>query len=505
MTCTTVTFVRARKRKPVLVALSHVRLDDTSDRTLRASLDACLRAAILDGGIKAGTRLPSTRALATELGISRTTIADVFAQLVADGLLVARHGSGTFVAASDDVVAPAPPPTAWERASQRGRLFARRTPDDDLQGRLSLPFQPGVPSYEDFPFDTYGRIAARILRRPKPELLGYGESAGYAPLREAIAADLRARGERCRDEQIVVVGGTSQALDLIARLTLDQGDAVWLEDPSSLYVRGTFVSAGARVVPIPVDAHGIDVAAGTACAPEARLAFVTSAHQWPTGVTLGPERRTALLAWARAADAWIVEDEYDGVFRYDGTSPPSLRALDDADRVIATGTFSLTTFPAIRLGFIVAPLVLVDAFVAAKAKTDRQASLLEQAILAEFIHDGHFGRYRAKMRDVYAGRLARLLAFFERCGSPQISPPASGLHVILQLPVGTDDRALSAAAHAAGIPAPALSPHYLAAEPKSGLILGFGAGSCEQMARAAERLCREIVPLARARVRRSRS
>lgn len=489
------------KRKSALVALSHVQLDKASDVTLRRALYVCVRNTIANGGLKTGDRLPSTRLLASELAVSRNTVADAFAQLVADGYLVSRHGSGTFVAKTGATATnPGAQRTAWERASARGKLLSYRPSEDSLHGRPSLPFQPGIPAYEQFPFDAWARIAARILRRPKPEFLGYGHSAGYAPLREAVAAELRARGGApCRDEQVIIVGGSAQALDIICRLTLDPGDHVWLEDPSSLYVRGTLNGGGAHIVPVPVDAEGLDVQAGIARSPRARLVHVTSAHQWPLGATMSDRRRTDLLQWADDADAWIVEDEYDGIFRYDEQRPHSLRAMDRAERVIAIGSFSVTTFPAIRLGYIIAPTSLINAFVAAKAMVDRQASILEQAILAEFVYDGHYGKHRKAMESVYAARQASLIATIAEFGGPAISPPGSGLHVVLPVPAQTDDRAVSHAARLAGIAAPPLSAHYLAAQPQKGLILGFGAGSATAMEAAAAKLCRDVLRHPRSR------
>ena len=487
------------KRQSTIVALSFMRLDKSSDVTLRRSLYACVREAILSGSLRAGARLPSTRFVAAELGVSRNTVADAFAQLVAEELLVSRIGSGTFVAATAVPAGGAPsPPTLWERASQRGRLLATRSGEDRLDGRPSVPFQPGLPAYDHFPFDVWARIAARIMRRPAPELLGYGPSAGYAPLRDVIAADVRARtGVACRAEQVIVVGGTSQALDLVCRLTLDPGDEVWIEDPSSLYVRGTVTGAGAVVVPVPVDDEGLDVAHGRRRAPHARLAHVTSAHQWPLGPAMSLRRRTELLQWADDADAWIVEDEYDGVFRHDGTAPPSLRSLDRADRVIAVGSFSLTIFPALRLGYLIAPPSLVDAFVAAKATADRHASAFEQAILAEFIFDGHYARHRKHMQPIYRERRDALIDRIAGDAQIAIAPHEAGLHVILPLPPGTNDVALSRAARAAGIVAPPLSVHYLGEARTAGLILGFGAGTQAALETAAARLCRDVLGGAR--------
>lgn len=482
------------EKRSVVVALSHLRLDKESGSTLRRSLCACIRTAIVQGGLKPGARLPSTRLLALELAISRNTVTDAFAELVAEGYLVSHRGSGTFVAAAIRVISRAKTRTAWERASSRGNLLAARSSEDSLQGRSSLPFEPGIPAYEHFPFDVWSRIAARILRRPKPEILGYGHSAGYAPLREVVAAELRARGAAaCRDEQIVIVGGTAQALDIVARLTLDPGDEVWLEDPSSLYARATLAGSGAHLVPVPVDDEGLDVRAGIARSPRARLAHVTSAHQWPLRATLSNQRREELLQWANDADAWIIEDEYDGIFRYDGTRPQPLHAMDRSERVIGIGSFSVTTFPAIRLGYIVAPASLINAFVAAKALVDRQASIFEQAILADFVHDGHYRKHRTTMEAVYAGRQRALIGKIAELGGPVVAPAGSGLHVILPLDPFVDDRAVSRAAQRAGISAPPLSVRYLTGRPRKGLILGFGAGTSAAMEWAAAKLCTEVL------------
>ena len=491
------------KRKSALVALSHLKLDDSSERTLRQSLYICIRRAIVEGDLEAGARLPSTRILATELRISRNSVSDAFAQLVADGFLVSHHGSGTFVSDTDLRQARATnAPTAWERVSIRGKLFARRSPEDSLKGRPSFPFQPGLPSYENFPFETWARIASRVLRHPSPDLLGYGDSAGYKPLRESIAAELRSRGgQSCRDDQVVIVGGTSQALDIVARLTLDPGDDVWIEEPSSLYVRQTLASAGANLIPVAVDDDGLNVDRGIEKSPRARLAHVTSAHQWPLGATLSESRRRQMLQWADDADAWIVEDEYDGTFRYDGSRPTSLRAMSKNDRVISIGTFSVTTFPSIRLGYIVAPSTLVDAFVAAKATADRQASLFEQAILANFIYDGHYAKHKKLMEGVYAERQRKLIEQIANFDGPTIAQTASGLHIILPLESDVDDRAVSALARTENISAPPLSTLYLTQDVRSGLVLGFGAGSVASMEAAAAKLCRNVLKAPRARLK----
>jgi len=493
----------ARTRAEV-IGLSLLAIDRAAHESLRQQLYVRVRDAIVRGEMSPGFRLPSTRSVAKEFALSRNTVGDVFAQLVAEGYLVARHGSGTYVAANAIALCgagtPADARSSWERASLRGRLLAAIPDYDRSTARRPLPFQPGIPDLEHFPFETWARIASRLMRRPQPELVSYGDPAGYRPLREVIAAELRTRqGIACRDDQVVIVGGTQQALDLICRLTLDPGDQVWLEEPSSRNSRNTFVAAGCSIVPVPVDGDGIDVARGRELAPHARLALVTSEHQWPLGATLSPERRRALLRWADDADAFVVDDEYDGLFRYDGARTEPLRALDAANRVISIGSFSIRTFPGLRIGYLVAPPQLVDAFVAAKAAADRQTSSFDQAILAEFLYDGHYHRHRTRMQAIYAERGARLVNVVRETTGIRIAAPRCGLHVVVPLPQNADDRALSLRAADAGVIAPPLSSLYLRPTLRRGLLLGFGVADTRAIERHVPALARCLAPTLRSR------
>ncbi|MBV8371607.1 MAG: PLP-dependent aminotransferase family protein [Candidatus Eremiobacteraeota bacterium] len=488
------------RRRSQIIGLSLLAIDRAADESLRQQIYVRVRDAIVRGEMRAGFRLPSTRAVAKELTVSRNTVGDVFAQLVAEGYLVARHGSGTYVAPNAIALSARAAPlrgSSWERASSRGKLLAAINTEERAFGKQPLPFQPGIPDLEHFPFDTWSRIAARLMRRPRAELVSYGDPAGHRPLREVIAAELRSRkGIACSDEQIVVVGGTQQALDLVCRLALDPGDEVWIEEPSSRSVRAAFIGAGVTMVPVPVDGEGLDVARGRELAPRARLAHVTSAHQWPLGVTMSRARREEVLRWADESDAWIVEDEYDGVVRYDGMRPETLRALDRSDRVIYTGSFSTTTFPGLRIGFLIAPPPLVGAFIAAKAVADRQTSSFDQAILAEFIYDGHYHRHRARMQAIYAERQARLIERLRELAGIEIAPTASGLHIVVPLPPSTDDRALSLRAQDAGVIAPPLSQQYLTSPARRGLLLGFGVAGLAAIERAVPPLARCLAQVA---------
>jgi GntR family transcriptional regulator/MocR family aminotransferase len=479
--------MRVRPRRDV-VALSMLRLDAASTLPLRRQLLLRLRDAIVARELVAGARLPSTRAAAGALGVARNTVADVFAQLIAEGYLVARPGSGTFVADVVPVSAPAPARAAWERASLRGRLLA----GDDVRRRRTaiepIAFQPGVPALEVFPFETWARLAGKIVRRSSREQLGYGDAAGYGPLRDAIAAELRTQKDiACSRDQVIVVSGTQQALDLIGRLMLDPGDDVWIEDPASHGTRTSLRGAGANLVAVPVDDEGLDVDEGCRRSPNARLAYVTSGHQWPLGPALSLARRHALLAWAAQADAWVVEDEYDSVIDLDGTALPRLATLDRERRVIWVGTFSISLFPALRLGYLVAPPGLVDAFTAAKVVADRQTATLEQAILAEFMYDGGYVRHLARMREVYAERRAQLVTALEAHVGIAPHVAGSGLHVVLPLGADVDDTAVAAAAARVAVTAPALSDFYLG-RPRRGLVLGFGAVQRAAIVRAARAL-----------------
>ena len=491
---------RSRSR---MIGLSLLAVDRASGGSLRRQLYAKLTEAIRNGSLREGARLPSTRAIAEALSISRATVADVFEQLLADSYLIARHGSGTYVAARTGG-APAPEAanvTTWERASQRGRLFAGIDVASRLVRKQAVAFQPGIPALDHFPFETWSRLAGRVMRRPSMDAISYGDPAGYRPLREAIAAQLRARcGIACGEDRIVIVGGSQQALDLICRLVLDPGDRVWLEDPASASVRGTLLGTGAEIVPVPVDEEGLDVMAGEVLAPDARMAHVTSAHQWPTGVTMSPARRQALLAWAEAADAWIVEDEYDGIFRYEGARPTPLAALDTRGRVCAVGSFSVTTFPAVRIGYLVSPPGLVDAFIAAKSVADRQTSTLEQAILAEFIFDGHYARHVARMHEVYAERRDRLVTTLESWLGVRVAKPASGMHALLPLSDERDDVAVSETIAGSGYLARPLRPLYQAA-PRRGLILGFAVAQPAEHEQAVRAIARALDVRGRAKPR----
>jgi GntR family transcriptional regulator/MocR family aminotransferase len=480
-----------------------VSLDASSVDPLHRQLYDRLRSGILAGQLSAGARLPSTRTLAAELGVSRTTVVTAFENLLAEGYLEGRVGSGTYVAGSlpEEVLgirarpAGPPPPLSGRGLSRRGNLLAatRTTAVEDTGSPRA--FRPGVPALDEFPFGVWRRISGSVWRRPSGELLGYGDPAGYWPLRREISAHLAtARAVRCDPEQVIVVSGSQQALDLASRVLLDPGDAVWVEDPGYMGARGALAGSGARLVPVPVDDEGLVVAAGIQREPGARLACVTPSHQYPLGVTMSLTRRLELLGWARRSGAWVIEDDYDSEYRYTGRPLEALQGLDAEGRVVYVGTFSKVLFPALRLGYLVVPPDLIDAFTAARELVDRHPPTVEQAVLAEFIAAGHFSRHLRRMRALYA---ARQEALFEEIsqhlsGFLDASPAESGMHLVGWLPAGIDDKEASHRAAHRGIEAPPISLYTTSENVRGGLMLGYAAVDEARTREGVRRLARAL-------------
>lgn len=369
-----------------------------------------LRAAMLDGRLRNGARLPASRALASEYRLARGTVVRAFEQLHAEGYLESRTGSGTYVSR----VLPDRLLTVSARAAARpARVSApparRRSPYSERVrelGNLSGParaFRANQPALDLFPTALWASVAGRRLRRATTAMLMATSPAGYPPLRRAIAAHLgEARGIRCEAEQVIVVAGAQEALDLITRMFVEPGDRVAIEDPGYPGAARVFAASGARVVPVRVDDDGLML--DKTALRGVRLVYLTPAHQFPTGVTMSLARRLALLEWAAASGVLLVEDDYDSEFRYTGRPLPAMQGLDARSCVLFVGSFSKVLFPSLRLGYVVVPPDLVDHFTAVRSITARHAPLLDQAILADFIAEGHFGRHVRRMREIYASR-----------------------------------------------------------------------------------------------------
>lgn len=433
---------------------------------------------------------------------------NAFEQLLAEGYVEGRQGAGTFVvqtmpAPDGEPIAPDTSAAAATEASPR--TLSRR--DAVLAATPMMPLprvapdQQGIiafrnrPALDAFPRDLWARLLARNSRRASDALLNYKLPLGHQPLREAIATYLgAARGVNCDATQVLIVAGSQQALDLSARLLLDPGDAAWIEDPGYLGARGALVAAGARLIPVPVDREGLDVAAGIARSPDARLAFVTPSHQSSLGVTLSLPRRLALLEWAARAGAWIIEDDYDSEYRYRGRPLAALQGLDRYHRVLYVGTFSKVLFPSLRIGYMVVPADLVDAFATARLYMDQHSPSIEQAALADFIAEGHFAHHIRRMRALYAERQADVVAAAQRelRGLLDVAPADAGMHLVGWLPEGIDDRVASHAAAAFGVEILPLSLSSIEVVRRGALILAYTSLNAVQIADGIERLARAL-------------
>ena len=422
-----------------------IQLDRRLPRPLEQQLYDALRSAILAGRLSAGARLPSTRNIARELEVSRNTVLAAFDRLLAEGYVVTRVGSGTRISSAlpDDLLR-ASRSTRVPAGSGRSRL--RRValsahassllemPADVLPtGGRRRPFRFGSPDVTAFPLRAWSRLEQAEWRRATARDLEYAPPEGLPELRRAIAAYTGlARGTRCSAGQVIVLSSAQQALDLTVRLLLDAGDEAWLEDPGYRGARAALMAAGATIVPVAVDADGLDVAAAVRGAPRARLAYVTPANQFPTGATMSLARRLALLDWARTGSHWIVEDDYDSEFRYDSRPLACLQGMDDLGRVIYVGTFSKSLCPGLRLAFVIVPDDLVDAFRVLRQWSDGHPPTISQRVLVRFLEDGHYERHLRAMRVVYAERQQALLAAADRMLAEHIelAPVAGGLHCV---------------------------------------------------------------------------
>jgi GntR family transcriptional regulator/MocR family aminotransferase len=475
------------------------------DTPLYQQLYTHLQAAILAGRLPSGLRLPSTRALADELLVSRNTVLTAYEQLTAEGYLESVEGSGTFVAdvlpehlltTPEQRVHAAPQPRSTEAhqpiLSQRAKAQMTSPQISPLlplsaNGRLR-PFSLGMSALDAFPYQLWSRLVTRQARRMSLGALTYQDAAGYRPLREAIAAHVTvSRRVRCTPNQIVIVAGSQGAFDLAARMLLNQGDPVWMEDPGYVGARGALLGAGAQVVPVPIDHEGLMVDLGIERAPQARLAYVTPSHQFPLGVTMSLARRLALLKWAKRTDAYILEDNYDSEYRFAGRPLATLQGLDQAERVIYIGTFSKVLAPALRIGYLILPPPLVKPFLMVRRLLDFHMPILEQAALADFMAEGHFTRHLRRMRTLFAERRTALLDAL-RSLPLEIHAFPVGSHCIGWLPAGMDGLQLVHQAAANDLNLWLVSRYCIEPLAREGLVLGYGDHGKEEMQEAVRRL-----------------
>lgn len=481
-----------------------IALDRSSHISLHRQLYDQVRDAILSGRLAPGIRLPPTRELANELGIARNTVLNAFDQLHAESYVERRVGDGTYVSRQlpDDLLRVT---NVWQRAQASTRSQPRLSEWGAAVAAISIgpgsyrgrprPFRTSTPALDAFPYKLWGRLLAKRWSTSAREMIPYGDSAGYLPLRQAIASYLStARGVRCMPEQVIIVAGSQHALEIVTRSLLAPGDAAWIEDPGFLGARAALTATRAQLVPVPVDSEGLNVAAGIERHADPKLIYVTPSHQYPLGMTLTLKRRLSLLQLAGKNGAWIVEDDYDSEFRYTGRPLAALQGLDTEQRVIYVGTLSKVLFPSLRIGYIVAPMDLCEAFVRARAIAGHQSPTLEQAVLADFISEGHFARHIRRMRAVYAERQSALVKAGQRelCGLLELPPSDAGMHLMGWLPADVDDREAFEAAATQGIEVTPLSGYSIEPPPRGALRLGYTGYTTRQIWHAARRLATSL-------------
>ncbi|MEM7203714.1 MAG: PLP-dependent aminotransferase family protein [Planctomycetota bacterium] len=478
--------------------LGFVSLDPCAPATLSQQLYGALRSAILTGPLTRGDRLPSTRELSSDLGISRTTVINAFEQLRAEGYIESSVGRGTHVRDTlpeDAELAVCPtkkPPAPRRRAtSRRNRrcLISAASPVFDAIAPVRL-FRAGVPAVEEFPIPIWSRLMRSRWRSSSAADLAYGAVEGYRPLRHAIVDYLRVfRGVRCSVEQVLVVHGTQQAIDLVSRLLIRPNDRVLVENPGYRRAHLAFDAAGAELVPVPVDALGMRVDLRSQW-PSARLAYVTPSHQFPMGVTLPLERRLHLLDWAARAGAFVMEDDYDSEYRYVQRPLAALQGLDTQERVIYVGSFSKTVFPACGVAYVVVPPAMIEPATRTLALCGRPPSTIEQMVLRDFLSEGHFARHLRRMRKIYAERRTAFVESAQRHLSEwlEIVGSDAGLHCTARLAEGLEQAETCAALVGAGIQVVSLADYTIPCAkehtPPHGLVFGFACGNVAKIRRA---------------------
>jgi GntR family transcriptional regulator/MocR family aminotransferase len=485
-----------------------ITLDQRSATPLHKQLYDELRRAILTGRLKPGERVPSTRGLSQSLGVSRATVTQSYEQLLSEGYLRAATGSGTFVGCElpDELLKIKPvekyrlaarTPEAGRQIelSRYGASIADSVPFEPPEPEAPINFKTGRPALDEFPLQQWRRLTLKHYRAKDHSLLDYAAgSAGYEPLREAIAGYLRhARAVKCDADQVVIVNGAQQGLDLIAKLLIDRGDPVGIENPGYLGARRVFLAHGAELLPIPVDESGI-VTEALISKPKVglKLVYVTPSRQFPTGVTLTLPRRLDLLAWAEKTGVMIIEDDYDSEFRFGSRPIPSLQGLATGDSVIYLGTFSKVLFPSLRVGYLVAAPPLARVFARAKWLADRQTPAIEQRVLADFINEGHLERHLRRMRTLYSKRRQALVSSLETHFGDRVTilGENAGMHLMIRLRSELDDEEVTIRARASGVGLVSARAYYLGEARRDEFVLGYAGLSERRILEGTRRLAK---------------
>jgi GntR family transcriptional regulator / MocR family aminotransferase len=460
-----------------------IAVDRKAAKPLHKQIYDAFRAMIVSRSLGAGQQIPSTRSLASELKISRIPVLTAYGQLLAEGYFESRVGAGTFVCASlpEQLTFSETNGSRSNQVRSGARRIAKRAlllPRYEIVPWLRGmgPFSVSQAAYDHFPFQIWSSLVVRHSRNPQASALHYGSPLGFEALREAICTYLRtARAVRCDPQQVMIVSGSQHALEISARVLLDPGDAAWLEEPGYWLARHVLTASGCRLIPVPVDKEGLSVSAGIRLCRKARVAYVTPSHQYPLGVTMSASRRFQLLDWAQSSGSWIIEDDYDSEYRYENMPIASLQGLDHNSRVIYIGTFSKTLFPSLRLGYVVIPPDLVERFTAVRHAMDLSTSHLYQAVLNDFMREGHFARHIRRMRTLYGERRTALVeGVSKEFGSAlEVLGAQAGMHLVVTLPTGFRDQEVAASGAQKRLWVWPLSPSYLGKAVRQGLILGF--------------------------------
>jgi GntR family transcriptional regulator/MocR family aminotransferase len=478
--------------------LPMIAVDRKAPKPLHRQIYDGYRTAVVDGRLRPGQRIPSTRVLASELGVSRFPVLNAYAQLLAEGYFESRVGAGTVVSSSlPDLLTSsaatgtrlAPTRSGPRPVARRASKLPRAEGSPWLQGWGA--FCVGQVAFDQFPLPLWSNLVARRCKNMDFRSFHYGELMGSQALRETIASYLRtARSLHCEAEQVMVVSGSQQALEISARVLFDPGSPVWIEEPGYRLAREAFALTGCRVVPVPVDQEGLDVASGIKRCPRARAAFVTPSHQFPLGVTMSASRRFQLLDWAQNTGSWIIEDDYDSEYRYESSPIASLQGLDANARVIYIGTFSKVLFPSLRLGYLVIPSDLVDRFRTVRRAMDLGAPSFYQEVLADFIGGGHFARHIRRMRVLYRKRRSALVdSIHQELGSMvEVLGAEAGMHLTVSLQSKHHDLEIAERAARQNLWIWPLSRSYLGEASRTGFILGFGSTAVAEIPRALRKL-----------------
>ena len=468
------------------LSLDIMSVDRQSDEPMHRQIYSALRRYILEGQIQAQTLLPSTRSLAEDLKVGRNTVIAAYDQLLSEGFIEARGGSGTWVAPiqqNRNAAAPSKLQCNSRRLSRRGQTIVNGPQPPRNAGVIN--FHPGVPETASFPFSIWSSLLVRNSRSRDEALLGYLSFAGHPGLRQTIASNISlSRGISCTADQVIVVTGAQAALDLVSRVLTDEGDHVWMEEPGYLGAKSAFLAAGAQLAPLKVDRRGWNLSDPDL--PRPRLIYVTPSCQWPFGTIMRIEERLQLLDIAERSGAWIVEDDYDGEYRFRGRPVPALRGLDHTDRVVYIGSFGKTLIPALRIGYLIVPRELSESFDRAVSITGQFAPLILQATVADFIKQGYFATHLKRMRRLYARRQANFVKLCEEHLGDWISVHEndSGMQLLGSFKRPFKDSDVVAAALREGLDVQGISINYHSTEPEHGLLLGYAAMDDRQILRA---------------------